>query len=215
MIGKIYKIIIKPIKDIIHSKRLKRRFNSIVLRDNTIISSNCVAGLLYHDIGLKFNSPIIDLTFSPNDFIVFCENISNLNNSSICQIKTDKKYPVGKLLFNETGQEVTIYFVHYSNFGDAKAKFYERCERIQKETRIIFMVKELTDDMIISFEKFEYKKICIYGKYDGNRALNNGYFRNYKPLFLSSKDVFSYKNVFSTKKIIDDIWDFLIKFSFL
>ena len=36
-------------------------------KDISIIANNCIGGCLYHDLGLKFLSPTIDLFFYPND----------------------------------------------------------------------------------------------------------------------------------------------------
>lgn len=33
----------------------------------TIIASNCIGGMVYHDLGLKFNSPFINLWITPKD----------------------------------------------------------------------------------------------------------------------------------------------------
>ena len=38
-------------------------------RDITIISANCVGGVIYHDLGLAFNSPTINLFFSASDYV--------------------------------------------------------------------------------------------------------------------------------------------------
>ena len=49
-------------------KRLKN-FNP------TIISSNCNGGIIYHDLGLPFNSPTINLSMDTDDFIKLVSNL--------------------------------------------------------------------------------------------------------------------------------------------
>lgn len=54
----------KGIRCFIDRKRLKNR-------EFTILACNCVAGCMYHDLGLKFDSPTINLYIYPKDFINF------------------------------------------------------------------------------------------------------------------------------------------------
>lgn len=44
-------------------------------RDITIISANCVGGVIYHDLGLAFNSPTINLFFNVNINLGLLENV--------------------------------------------------------------------------------------------------------------------------------------------
>ena len=45
--------------------------NALKNKDFTIISHNCVGGVIYHDLGLKFNTPTINLFFMAKDFIKY------------------------------------------------------------------------------------------------------------------------------------------------
>lgn len=37
-------------------------------KDFSIISRNCIGGVMYHDLGLKCTSPTVNLFFYPDDF---------------------------------------------------------------------------------------------------------------------------------------------------
>src|SRR5574344_2087328 len=67
-------------------------------KDFSIISQNCVGGVLYHDLGLKFTSPTINLYFEPLDFMRYILNLRKYNDC-VPKIYMDEKrgYPVGKL----------------------------------------------------------------------------------------------------------------------
>lgn len=52
-----------------------KRTHKLLNKDISIISMNCVGGCVYHDYGLRFMSPTINLSFSASDFVKFCENI--------------------------------------------------------------------------------------------------------------------------------------------
>lgn len=55
-------------------KKLKNKTFSLFL-------SNCNGGIIYHDLGLQFKSPTINLWISPKDFIHFCENLREYLNT--------------------------------------------------------------------------------------------------------------------------------------
>ena len=46
-------------------------------RNVTILSMNCTGGILYHELGLPFLSPTINLYIQAEDFIRFCERLED------------------------------------------------------------------------------------------------------------------------------------------
>lgn len=81
----------------------------------SIISNNCIAGVLYHDLKCQFKSPTINLFFpKPEDFIKYVQNMEFYNKNELIQIDSDQTYPVGKLF------DIEIHFMHYSSFKEAK-----------------------------------------------------------------------------------------------
>ena len=58
-------------KNVVRKMRKRNR-----LKKATILCSNCIGGLLLHDLGLRFDSPTVNLFFTAHDFVSF---ISNLN----------------------------------------------------------------------------------------------------------------------------------------
>ena len=67
----------------IYRKALRYRLNKenrnrlVFDRENpfSIISSNCVGGVILHELGLKFNTPTINLFFVPRDYLEFIQNL--------------------------------------------------------------------------------------------------------------------------------------------
>lgn len=43
--------------------------------DFTIISSNCVGGVIYHALGMKFRTPTINMYILPKDFVKLCADL--------------------------------------------------------------------------------------------------------------------------------------------
>lgn len=44
-------------------------------KDFSIICQNCAAGFIYHQLGLKFLTPTINLYFYPGGFLQFVQNL--------------------------------------------------------------------------------------------------------------------------------------------
>ncbi|MBR2635114.1 MAG: DUF1919 domain-containing protein [Clostridia bacterium] len=136
----------------------------------TIISSNCTGGFISHWLGLRFNSPTVNLFIKPKDFIKILENFDYYFDSKTeiyeC-IDHDKNYPVGEF---ETG--VKLWFMHYTSFEDAVQKWKQRCGRIDKNNLYIIMVERdsCTEEDLLRFDKLPYEnKVCLVHK-DYNRV---------------------------------------------
>lgn len=94
-------------------------------QDITILSNTCLGGVIYHELGLRFQSPTINLWMTPADFIKYC---ARLQHYSACRLRFAEcgkcSYPVGIL------DDITIYFQHYKSEAEALAKWEERTSRI-------------------------------------------------------------------------------------
>lgn len=95
----------------------------------TLISVNCAAGRMYHNLGLRFDSPTINLAFSRQDFCKFCANLRYYLDQELIFIGTDKRFPVALL------GDIYIDFVHYTSKEEAEEKWNERKKEF---TGIIF-----------------------------------------------------------------------------
>ena len=103
-------------------------------KDVSLICSNCAGGIIYHWLGLKFNSPFINLYMTGEDYIKALENWEDFLNAEIVEdTSTDKAYPVG---IGYLG--IKIYFMHYATFDEAIEKWNKRKARIHPDN-IAFM----------------------------------------------------------------------------
>ena len=67
-----YHMIKEKKKQFYHTHRRKKLKNQSI----TIISNNCLAGILYHDFQMKFNSPTINLVFeTEKDYIEYLSDL--------------------------------------------------------------------------------------------------------------------------------------------
>lgn len=101
----------------------------------SIISSNCVAGVLYHSLGQQFQSPTINLWFENEDFITFCEHLEYYLNLELTDVRMgdqEHPHPIGYL------ENIKIYFLHYHSPEEAREKWNERRKRVNfQNIRII------------------------------------------------------------------------------
>lgn len=100
--------------------------NKISFNKFTIISNTCIGGVIYHDLGIRFQSPTINVYIRPKDFVKFCENISFYLTLPLIEVPYNAQigYPVGQL------GDITLYCKHYATFEEAKQMWDSRKNRI-------------------------------------------------------------------------------------
>ena len=136
-------------------------FRKVVKNKNiSIISSNCIAGTIYHDLNHQFLSPTINLFINAFDFIKLCNNLEYYMNFDLKEVSHIEKYPIGMI------KDITIHFLHYSSFREAKKKWNARKMRINyKNIRVVMVDNDhFSIDMIDDFNKIPYKKVLFSSK---------------------------------------------------
>ena len=150
---------LRRIARFINRKRLK---NS----DFSLITNECTGGVISHDLHLKFKSPTVNLYFHDEEFILFCEHLTEYLQLDLVQDDSkDLSFPVG-VLQGKYG-EVHIYFMHYSTFDEANVKWNERKKRVNFERIYVIMhMPEFNEDLIRRFSKIPIKnKVVITSKH--------------------------------------------------
>lgn len=131
----------------------------------SILSSNCVGGEVYHDLGLPFNSPTINLWMVQPDFLKFATDLQYYIESKLCfSSELEEKYhcPVAYLGLDD--KKITIIFLHYKNRMSAEECWEKRKKRIDF-SKICLMMSDrdgITYDDMIRFGKIDcYRKIMF------------------------------------------------------
>lgn len=123
----------------------------------SLFSHNCLGGVMYHDLGVEFQSPVINMRFTPHDFIRMITNLDRYMHETIVFIEADKKYPVGVL------GDIVIEFVHYKTQEEVIEKWENRKKRIHKDN-MFFMCNDegLTYDEMKLYDSLPYKNKILF-----------------------------------------------------
>ncbi len=138
------------------SRIVKKNLN---LSDVSLISMNCVGGILYHDCESRFLSPTIDLYFSATDFIKFVNHL-DLYLDETPKVDMGPQFPIGIL------KDIKIYFMHYNTPEEALSKWEERKKRINKDKIFVIMVdcNGFNDEDFENFKNIKYPKYLLTNK---------------------------------------------------
>lgn len=141
--------------------RLYKEIKKIKLKNNnpTIIASNCNGEFIYYDLGLKFLTPTINLSFDMNDFVKMVENLEWYMKQPIMPYEDSRfDYPTGML------GDIEIRFNHYETFEEAVSKWEERKKRINWDNLFIMGIDgdNCTYDSIKKFDNLPYKNKVIF-----------------------------------------------------
>lgn len=135
------------------TKQLRTRFHG---ETPTILSCNCTGGILYHDLGLQFTSPTINLYMSSADFIQFIENLEYYLTLSITPYYGDivRDYPLGTL------GDLTLFLVHYQSVEEANQKWQIRKKRMDMNNIFILATDRdgFTHELLNRFNALPYRK---------------------------------------------------------
>lgn len=171
----------------------------------SIIASDCFGGFMYHNLGLQFRSPTVNLLIEKSNFIEFVTHLKEYLAAELTEITDNSvEYPVGLLKHGDNS--VRIDFMHYKTFEQAKQKWEERKKRVSFDNIcIVQLIADVTEDDIKAFDKlpFESKMLVANKNPIGSKnVVVHPVFsdKNYK-----HGQILLYKHRFSIKKYMDSI----------
>ena len=152
-------------------KHLEEIRSELTNKDFSLFTNNCLGGFIYHDLGLKFLSPTINLRITPKEFISFASDLKYYLNQELIEVESDDSFPIGILKGDEKHSDIAIYFEHYSSFEKAKEKWIERSKRVNFDN--IYIMMEFYDgihneELIKLFNEIPYKNKMILTHKDHN-----------------------------------------------
>lgn len=177
---------------------LKGRREELKNKSFTLISNNCDGCFILHDLGLKFNTPTVNLYFSMEDFIKFLERLDYYLTLELEEAEWSK-YPIGKL------GDIKINFMHYENFQLAKEKWDERKKRIDKNNLYILATEKdgCTYELIKRFNNLPYKNKVMLTHKPYDEVKSTYYIKGFESRH-SLGFIFEYKGENTYLKYYDD-----------
>lgn len=175
----------------------------------SLISSNCNGGIIYHDLGLQFTSPTINLWIPPKDFINFCKYLREYINTELLfdnELSKINNYPVGILKpENPSLPIIHIYFMHYNSNKNAKEKWDTRKKRINYDNLYILFndMNDCSLENLQDFDSLPYINKVVFTNKPYANIKSSFYikgFENEKSIGLLTK----HRNKFTPKRIYDD-----------
>ena len=168
MIRKILNHIREHVWQIIHERLCIRYRAQFTNHDVSIISMNCIGGILYHDLGIQFRSPTVNLFMRAEDFVKFCENLGyylSIDEMKECKdpsIIEGRQYPIAFL------GDLTLFLVHYQTVKQAQEKWNDRKRRIDWNNIVILNTDRegMTEALMDRFEVLPYKKVVFVHRED-------------------------------------------------
>lgn len=166
-----YRVIKKLLRSLTYKKRINRRSeNSKLVKDISfsIFSNNCLGGVIYHDLGKKFTSPLINTAMDGEDFIRFLERPQYYLNHELEFIQWEgHNYPIAIV------DDIEIRFVHYKTTAEAEEMFRKRAKRIVWDNLFVIATNHdglNSDELLKRFDQLPYNKIMFvseeYPQYD-------------------------------------------------
>lgn len=137
-------------------------------KDFTLIARDCVGGILYHQLGLRFLTPTINLFFTQEDFNYLCLNFKEYIDSELTEYKDDNiSYPIG-LLSPKGLNPIKVFFLHYDNFKESKEKWDDRKARINWDNILVVSTfcyttekDTFSPELIDDWNRIKYKKVIL------------------------------------------------------
>ncbi len=203
-----FKKLIRCFNKVIEKRYLKKIRSVFSKKSITIVSNNCIGGVIYHNLGLQFQSPTINLAFCKGrEYLAFVKNFKYYSKCDVVEcLDEDRGYPVGMVVpLDEQHIPIKLAFQHYNSFEDAKKKWVERYSRVDWDN--VYFLWEFYDTMgdkkvIDEFDRLEgiKKMIITHRKFDDlKNSFTVSCYRDDKPV----AQILNYKGV-SGKRYLEE-----------
>lgn len=151
-------MLIREIIEKNYQRKLRKRIEN---KDFSIICSNCIGGIIYNRLGLKFLSPTINLWMYQYDYLKFVLDLKKYISLDLEFIESEYNHPVARL------GDITIYFNHYKTNEEAKNSWDIRKKRINYDNLFLIMYDKdgLTEEDLKKIKTIKCRgKIVISNK---------------------------------------------------
>ncbi len=157
------------VKDLLFEKNpLVRKRRDKMRRELTnqapsLLVPNCLGGILFHDLGLQFCSPTVNLMMYQRDFVrMVCGLDGYLGRELSFFNHPEYDFPCAKL------GDATIHFTHYHSEDEAREIWNRRKARLNRENLFVVVLERdgLTKVDILALGKVRAKGIVVFTAHD-------------------------------------------------
>lgn len=189
----------------LYRRKLRKKLST---KEASIICNNCCGGIIYYDLGLRFDSPTINLSIRPDDYLLFLENLKEATEAEVTEDQeAGLTYPVGKI-FLKDGRSIRLYFKHYKTFEEAKEKWNERRQRLNwDKIYVLFEMGRNTEpDLLKRFFSLPFDRKCAIVDRVTPEYENTQYLKFYQIYDITSNvTIMDYrKGIFAYKRYLND-----------
>lgn len=127
---------VRKVKVVFHVNKMRRKLRN---RDFSIISQNCLGGVVYHMLGLPFTSPTINMFIEDENFLKLVSNLKHymsiepepLADPYVDPVDRTVKYPKIRI------DDIEICCLHFKNCAEAINAWNKRRNRINFENILV------------------------------------------------------------------------------
>lgn len=117
--------------------RRKSLRDSVKQNNITFLTPDCIGGILFHDLGMKFMSPTVNLMMTQMDFLQFVLYLDDfLDGEFEFFVHPNYSCPCAKLYASSIDKSIIVYFTHYNSSEEACNKWNERKKELIKKIYI-------------------------------------------------------------------------------
>ena len=145
----------------------------------SILCNNCIGGCISHDLGLRFNSPTVNMFFHDLDFFDFVEDFDYYIKQPLIPIENPRydpnapDYPVAILSGGEYHKDIELHFLHYNSFDEVKEKWETRKSRLYLENLYViwtFMGMPQDEAIYARAQRLPIKNKVLFVNHPVNKA---------------------------------------------
>lgn len=140
-------------------RRRNKMRESLTNTTSTFLVPNCIGGILFHDLGLKFQSPTVNLMMYQTDFAKFVLNMDDYLSKQLSFFKhPEYSFPCAHL------GDITLHFTHYHTEEEAEQKWIERSARINRDNMFVFLEERdgLTKETMLQLGDIHARGLVIF-----------------------------------------------------
>lgn len=137
----------------------KNQIRALKNHSFSIISSTCNGGVITSELREQFRTPTVNLWFEPEDYLKLASDLERYMSLDVQEVKYNLfPYPVGRI------GDITVYFMHYHSFEEARNKWNERKKRINYDNLFFMMAEKdgCTAEDVKAFQNLPYKNKVIF-----------------------------------------------------